>query len=95
MDSPYDSDISEGTRDLVRQGLASDRKKCSNRADLDTDGRSLAPNRDINASYVRLPPALLAQAEEPSARGLNLTGVESVRGQNYNTSSKRQMLIIA
>jgi len=85
MDSSYDSDISEGTHDLVRRGLASDRKRRSSRADLDTEGQSLAPNRDMNTMYVRLPPTLVVQAEEPSARGLNLTGLESVKGQNYNT----------
>jgi len=84
MDSSYDSDISEETRDLVRRGLASDRKRRSSRADLDTGEQSLTPNRDINTQYVRLSPALVVQAEEPSAQGLNLTGLEGVRGQNYN-----------
>jgi len=86
MDSSCESDMSEGTCDLVRRGSASDRKKRSSRADLDTDSQCLAPSRDMNASYVRLPPALVVQGEEPSAWGLNLTILEGARGQNYNTN---------
>jgi len=85
MESSCDSDMSKGTRDLVRRGLASDRKRRSSRADFGTDSQSLAPNLDMNASYVRLPPAHVVQAEEPSARGLNLTVLEGVRGLNYNS----------
>jgi len=87
MESSCDSDMSEETRDLVRRGLASDRKRRSGRADLCTDNQRLAPNRDMNTLYVRLPPAHVVQAEEPSARGLNLTVLENVRGQNYNNIS--------
>jgi len=88
MDSSYDSDISEDTRDLVRRGLASDRKKGSNRGELETSELGLAPIRNMNSLYVRLPHAPVVQAEEPSARGLNLIGIESVKGQNYNTYIK-------
>jgi len=84
MDSLCDSDISEGTRDLVRRGLASDRKRRNSRAEFGIDVPIVAPSRDMNAINVRLPPALVVQVEEPSARGLSLTGLENVRGQNYN-----------
>jgi len=84
MESSCDSDMSEETRDLVRRGLGSDRKRRTGRADLSTDNRRLAPNRDMNTLYVRFPPAHIVQAEETSARGLNLTVLENVRGQNYN-----------
>jgi len=84
MESPYDSDVSEDTRDLIARGLATDNRKYSSRAELGTVERDLAPIRNMNTSYVRLPPAHVVQAEEPSARGLNTISVENVKGQNYN-----------
>jgi len=43
----------------------------------------------MNTQYVRLPPAHVVQAEEPSARGLSLTLSENVRGQNYNIGTSQ------
>jgi len=84
MESPYDSDVSEDTRDLIARGLATDTRKYSNRAELGAVDRELAPTRSMNASYVHLPHAHVVQTEEPSARGLNMTSVKNVKGQNYN-----------
>jgi len=84
MESLYDSDVSEDTRDLIVRGLATDVKRYSIRAELGNIERESAPIRNMNTSYVRLPPALVVQAEKPSARGLNLTVSENVRGQNYH-----------
>jgi len=84
MESPYDSDVSEDPRDLIARGLATDTRKYSSRAELGTVERELAPTRNMNTSYVRLPHAHIVQAEEPSALGLNMTSVENVKGQNHN-----------
>jgi len=84
----------EETRDLVRRGLASDRRRRGGRTDLGVDRQRLGPNRDMNTQSVRLPPAHVVQAEEPSARGLILTLPEDVRGQNYNTSIKTNIKFI-
>jgi len=84
MESPYDSDMSDDTRDLVEQGLAINRKKYSSRAGYGTGEHGHAPNRDMDISSVRLPSAFDAIPGEPSAHGLNLTGVENVGGQKLN-----------
>jgi len=68
MESPYDSDVSEDTRDLIARGLATDIKRYKTRAELGTNESESAPIRSMNTLYVRLPPALVVQAEEPSAR---------------------------
>jgi len=84
MESPYESDMSDDTRDLVEQGLAINRRKYSSRAEYRTDDHGQAPNRDMDISSVCLLPAFGAILGEPSARGLNLTGVENVGGQKRN-----------
>jgi len=86
MESPYDSDMSDDTRDLVEQGLAINRRKYSSRADYKTDEQGLAPSRDMDISSVRLPPIVGVLLGEPSTRGLHLTGVENVVGQNRNNN---------
>jgi len=84
MESPYDSEVSEDTRDLISQGLATDTRKYSVRADLGSSERASALTRDINSSYVRPSLAHVVQAEEPSTRGFNMACGENVKGQNYN-----------
>jgi len=89
MESPYDSDVSEDTRDLITRGLATDIRKYSSRAKLGMVERDLAPICDMNTSYVCFPPVHVVQAEEPSARGLNVISVENVKGQNHNSIKAR------
>jgi len=86
MDSPYDSDVSEDTRDLISRGLASDTKKYNVKARLGGNGKESAPNRSMNTQYVHLPLTHVVKVEEPSARGLNTASGESVKDQNYNTT---------
>jgi len=38
----------------------------------------------MNTQYFHLPPTHIVKVEEPSARGLNMTSGENVKGQNYN-----------
>jgi len=89
MESRYDSDTSDDTRNLVERGLVINRRKYISRADYRTDEQSLAPKRDMDISSVRLPLVSDALKEEPSTRGLSLTGAESVEGQNLNSRMKR------
>jgi len=93
MESSCDSDMSEETRDLVRRGLASDRRRRGGRTELGIERQRLGPNRDMNTQSVRLPPAHVVQAEEPSARGLILTLPQDVRGQNYNNGNHRSYFL--
>jgi len=86
MEYQYDSDISEDTRDLISQGLATDTRKYNMRPELGSSERDSALNRNMNASYVRLPLSHIVPVEEPSARGLNMACGESVKGQKYNSS---------
>jgi len=84
MDSPYDSDVSEDTRDLISRGLATDNRKYSVEVDLGIRERDSAPTRSMSTSYVHLPLTHVVKAAEPSARGFNMTSGENVKGQNYN-----------
>jgi len=85
MESRYDSDTSDDTRDLVERGLAINRKKYVSRADYGTYEQGLAPKRDMDISSVRLPLVHEVQPEEPSTHGLSLIGAESIIGQKHNS----------
>jgi len=93
MESPYDSDVSEDTRELIAKGLATDIKRYKTRAELGSIESESARTHSMNTSYVRLPPALVVQAEEPSAWGLNLTRLESVRGQKHNSNNPTFLIL--
>jgi len=84
METMYDSDVSNDTRELIARGLATDIRRYSSRVELKTSEQGLAPNRNMSTSHVRLPHAPVVLAEEPSTRGLNLTCMENFRGQNHN-----------
>jgi len=90
MESRYDSDTSDDTRDLVERGLAINRRKYVSRADYRIDERGPATNRDMDIPSVRLPLVSGTLQEEPSTRGLSLTGAESVVGQILN----RMMILV-
>jgi len=86
MESPYDSDVSEDTRDLISRGLATDIRNYSVRADIGSGEGASALTRNMNTSYVRPPLAHVVQVEEPSARGFDMACGENVIGQNYNNT---------
>jgi len=94
MESPYDSDVSEDTRDLILRGLATDTRNYSRRADLGSSERASTFNRNMNTLYVHPPLAHVVQAEEPSARGLDITCGENVKDQKHNNMLLFYMLII-
>jgi len=84
MEIRYDSDTSEETRDLVERGLAINRRKYVSRAEYRADDQGPAPDRDMDISSVRLPFVSGTTQEEPSTRGLSLTGAENALGQILN-----------
>jgi len=88
MEYQYDSDISEDTRDLISQGLATDTRKYNMRPELGSSERDLTLNRNMNATHVRLPLSQIVPMEEPFARGLNTLCERNVKGQNYNNVDK-------
>jgi len=86
MEYQYDSDISEDTRDLISQGLATDTRKYRMQPEVGSGERDIPPHRDMNAIHVRLPPSQIVSMEEPSARGLNTNYERNVVGQIHNTN---------
>jgi len=89
MDSPYDSDVSEDTRDLISRGLASDTRRYSVVTEIGSSERDPTPARNMNVSHIRLPLTHIVQAEEPSTRGLNMAYGDNVKGQNYNIGTSQ------
>jgi len=90
MESPYNSDVSEDTRDLISRGLATDIRNYSVRADIETRERASALTRNMNTSYVRPPVAHVVQVEEPSARVFDMACGDNVKGKNYNITSRQR-----
>jgi len=84
MDYTSDSDISEDTRELVSQGLASVRRKRFNTTSQEEyiRERGLVPNMDT--SNVRSPLRHKAVNDDTSTHGLFSTDREIVNGQNRN-----------
>jgi len=66
-----------------------DTRRYNSRVELEVGNRSLAPTHNMNTSYVRFLHAPVVLAEKPSARGLRLTGVENIKGQNYNIGTSK------
>jgi len=91
MDSPYDSDVSEDTRDLIARGLATNTRRYNVVGEMGSNERDSAPNRSMNTQYFHLPPTHVVKVEEPSARGLNMTSGENVQGQIYNITLTQSM----
>jgi len=87
MDYTSDSDISEDTRELVNQGLASVRRKRFNTASQEERirERGLIPNMDT--SNVRSHMRREAVNGETSTHGLIPTDREIVSGQNRNINT--------
>jgi len=86
MDYNSDSDISDDTRDLVSQGLASvKRKRFSTAALAERIGlRDRAPVPNMDTSNVRSPLRREAVNDDTSTHGLYSTDKEIVNGQNCN-----------
>jgi len=83
MDSPCDSDASEGIQDLVRRGFAIRRER-----EIDYAGDTRVQFQDMDVSHVQRPLALNLPAGVASTHGLTPATQESsvtARGRNSNT----------
>jgi len=85
MDYTSDSDVSEDTRELIDQGLASvKRKRLSTVSQTRrTSERISVPNMDITS--VRHPLRQESSTGATSTHGLNIAGREMAIGQNHNS----------
>jgi len=87
MDSPYDSDVSEGMKELIDRGYAVRRGReapCPERGYL---GETHAQVRDMDVSHVQLPLAPIVSAGVASTHGLTPATQESVTAAGRNTST--------
>jgi len=85
MEYTSDSDVSEGTRDLVRQGLASVKRK---RVVVALQSERLPESFSVSntdTSQIRHPLCQDGLIGVASTHGLNSTEREIVNEQNYNT----------
>jgi len=84
MDYTSDSDVSEDTRDLIDQGLASVKRKRLSTASQTrrTSGRTLVFNMDIPS--VRHPLCQEASIGATSTHGLHIADRKVAIGQNHN-----------
>jgi len=84
MDYTSDSDVSENTRELIDQGLASLKRKRLNTASQTrrTSERISVPNMDITS--VRHPLRLERSTGATSTHGFNIAGREMAIGQKHN-----------
>jgi len=85
MDYTSDSDISEDTRDLVSQGLASVNRKRFSTASQVEPIRDRAPVPNMDTSNVRSPLRRQAVNDDTSIHGLFSNNREIVNGQNRNS----------
>jgi len=85
MEYTSDSDLSEDTRDLVSQGLASVKRK---RRIVMTQSDGVCerfPDSNMDISSVRHPSCCGVSIGETSTHGLVKTGIETVISQNHNS----------
>jgi len=80
----YDSDMSEDTRELVKQGLAISRKKHSNRANRSCEEESTAPVCNSDIVNVHYPLVQIVPAGKTSTHGRIPRSGEMIAGQIRN-----------
>jgi len=86
MDSPCNSDASEGMQDLVRRGFVIRREK-----ELDHTGDARVRFHDMDVSHVQRPLALNLLAGVASTHGLTPATQESVTARNRNSNYNSYM----
>jgi len=85
MDSPYDSDASEGMRELVERGYAIKRGgeySCQERGYI---GETRVPVRNLDVSHVQHPLASKVPASVSSTHGLTPATQEPVTAAGRNS----------
>jgi len=86
LDYTSDSDISDDTRELVRQGLATVKRKRKTVASRTERLHERLSIPDIDTSQIRHPLRYEGLIGATSTQGLNMTDREICNGQNYNKS---------
>jgi len=89
MDFTSDSDVSEGTRDLVRQGLASVKRRRTMTMSQRERPRERTSVIDMDPSQIRHPLRDERVNGASSTRGLNLIEGEIVQDQNHNRNKEK------
>jgi len=84
MDSLSDSDLSEGMKELIRQGFAIKRGGDREIPELSQLREPRAQFRDLDASHVQRPLALSASAGAASTHGLTTVTLETVTAPGRN-----------
>jgi len=87
MDYISDSDISDDTRDLVSQGLASVKRRRSSTTSQIVHERDRVSVPNMDTSNVRSPLRREAVNDETSTHGLFSARREIVNGQNRNSGT--------
>jgi len=85
MDYTSDSDLSEDTRDLVNQGLASVGRKRMNVASQLDGVHERFSDSNMDTSNVRHPSWRGVSIGDTSTHGLGTTGIKTVVSQNHNS----------
>jgi len=94
MDYTSDSDVSENTRDLVSQGLASVKRKRFNTVSQIERIRNRVPVHNMDTSNVRSPLRREAVNTDTSIHGLVSAGRKIANDQNRNNSIKTNSLLL-
>jgi len=89
MDSPSDSDLSEGMRELIGQGFAIKQGRDRIAPETKYLGETLAQLRDTDVSHVQRPLTLSVSAGVASTHGLTPATLESVTAAGRNLNTKR------
>jgi len=93
MDSPYDSDVSEGMKDLVERGFAIKRGRERSWTELGNIGEICAQVRDTDVSHVQRPLALNVSTGVSSTHGLTPATLESVTAAGRNNCTHMHNVI--
>jgi len=94
MDYTSDSDVSEDTRDLIRQGLASVKRKRSTLTSYPERAHERLSTISMDTSNIRHPLSHEGTNGVSSTHGQNVAGREIATGQNHNNSTKLKNLSI-
>jgi len=87
MDSPYDSNVSEGMRDLVDRGFAFRRDRENLYPESDRIGKTRGQVRDMDVSHVQRPLTFNVSAGVASTHGLTPVAYESATAAGCNSGT--------
>jgi len=86
MDSPYDSDVSDGMRDLIRQGFAIKQGRKRLGPEIGHLGEVHTQSHDTDVSRVQRPLTLTVSSGVASTHGLTSVAYESATARGRNST---------